>query len=71
MTAYYRPGWCQVGVRFTAFYGVYASRVHHGRRHHEVEDFCRLTADFNVVDPYRMTHTDGSTEKPDQPVVHA
>src|SRR5215203_74048 len=29
------------------------------------------TADFNVVDPYRMTHTDGSTEKPNQPVVHA
>src|SRR5215217_4619168 len=31
----------------------------------------RPTADFNVVDPHRMTHTDGSTEKPNQPVVHA
>jgi hypothetical protein len=29
------------------------------------------TADFSVVDPYRMMHTDGSTEKPIQPVVHA
>ena len=29
------------------------------------------TADFSVVDPYRMMHTAGSTEKPIQPVVHA
>ena len=29
------------------------------------------TADISVVDPNRMMHTDGSTEKPIQPVVHA
>jgi hypothetical protein len=30
-----------------------------------------LTADFRVIDPYRMMHTDGSAEKSTRPVVYA
>ena len=30
-----------------------------------------LTADFSVIGPYRMMATDGSTEKPTRPIVHA
>ena len=29
------------------------------------------TADFSVIDPYRMMRTDGSAEKSTQPIVHA
>jgi hypothetical protein len=29
------------------------------------------TADFSVIDPYRMMRTDGSAEKPTRPIVHA
>ena len=43
------------------------------RREIELQFLARevITADFSVVDPYRIMHTDGSTEKPIQPVVHA
>ena len=30
----------------------------------------RLTADFSVIDPYRMMRTDDSAEKSTQPIVH-
>jgi hypothetical protein len=30
-----------------------------------------LTADFSVIDPYRMMPTDSSAEKPTRPIVHA
>jgi hypothetical protein len=29
------------------------------------------TADFSVIDPYRMMRTDGSAEKSTRPIVHA
>jgi|SRR3712207_540362 len=30
-----------------------------------------ITADFSVIDPYRMMPTDGSAEKSTRPIVHA
>jgi hypothetical protein len=30
-----------------------------------------ITADFSVIDPYRMMRTDGSAEKSNRPIVHA
>jgi hypothetical protein len=30
-----------------------------------------LTADFSVIDPYRLMRIDGSAEKPTRPIVHA
>jgi hypothetical protein len=29
-----------------------------------------LTADFSVIDPYRMMRTDGSAERSTRPIVH-
>src|SRR5215218_997460 len=35
------------------------------------EDSKNTTADFSVIDQYRMVGTDGSTEKSTRPIVHA
>jgi transposase len=36
-----------------------------------VEVVAKLTADFSVIDPYRMMRTGGSAEKSTRPIVHA